>query len=302
MRVILLLILSVSLNLRAADPAWDWLPLGAYDDEQTTFVLRPDGGAAQWTLRDQRGAVNTQNDRDTLTATVPVTALHELIFSDGRASVCVRAVRPAAGADLHVDARGRLRVGTKDSDACALLTLPQIEVRKDRRWTLLRGAPPPPVLRCTLELTVVAPIAGDAALPALIVAAQALNVRGATVLIRVPGTDRLAGWKRRDAQLALSWLVADVLERGATGVVLAEPLAPASEREALAPLLTVTHAVGEAYHCPVIDLTALRDDALWELAPGILGPELNTGGRVKETELMAPWRAASAPAAASGPR
>jgi hypothetical protein len=270
------------------EAVWDYLPLVGYDSEDLRIAVRLPGGGAGWAMTDEHGAalpVTLDAAAQVLSATIPVSRCARVQLARGDDRLALRLVRPGQAVGLALDAQRRLVQGGE----LAVLVLPRVEAHADRRWTLLGLVEQPDVAPCTLLLDEPAVPWGEAALTAQACDAQRLQPEGRGVLVRLSGADRLAGWKHREYRQMAAWLVADLLARNAKRVVLVEPLAPAAEAAALAPLRTQIADVGGSYHCRVVATASLSKDSCWEVAPGVLGASLNAHGRAALAELLEPW-------------
>ncbi len=272
---------------------WDHLPTACYLDEVLPVVLRPVGGATGWSARLEPGAqsvpVEVAADAATCAVSValPATAQALHLAGNGRA-IALRLVTPGAGAALVLGPDHRLYQGADP----AVLVLNRVEASEDRRWHWLQqadaGQP------CRLRLAAPAVAWGDSPLVAQIVASQALKLKGEGVLIEISGLDRLVAWKHRAFRQVVAWLVADCFARGAARVALAEPVAPAVEVKALTALLAQVRDVATSYKLTTIPCGDLAREALWEIAPGVLGLTLNEAGRRERERLFAPMLAPEA--------
>jgi hypothetical protein len=220
-----------------------------------------------------------------LTATVVPGQGQRLTLAKDGERIALRLVHPGHGAGLALDAQRRL---TQQGEL-AILVLPRLEIEADRRWAVLRPLERPSEHPCGLILEEPVVPWGEAALTAQLCASQSLQLRGQGLLVRLSGADRWAGWKHREYRQVLAWLVADALLRGATLVAVAEPIAPASEAAAIAPLRVQVRDVVQAYRCALVDTGALDRDANWEVAVGVLSPALNDRGRAALAALLKPW-------------
>jgi hypothetical protein len=286
---------------------WDWLPTAGYDGEALVIALRVGPDAAHWrACRAPDNSEPTAGPVPDVPLTVadgvltldlvpgpPVPALspanrdHVIFMAMAPATPAVdlHLVRPGAAQPLALDALGRLTA----AGAPAILVLPRLEADGDRRWQTLRWFSSQPTIRCALTLTAPRVPPGQSDLLALIAAAHATDPAGRDVLIVLGPGDRLVGWNHRAYRQALAWLVADLAARGAGHLVIAGPYAPAADADRIAPLIAQVDDIGTAYRCRTIPLTTLAPAANWEIAPGILGPQLNPTGAAALHTLLAPW-------------
>ncbi len=281
-----LLALLLLLGSLAATDGWDWLPVVVRDGDAVWLSLRPADGVAGWSAHRHETALSLTASGGALTLVASTRELGDGVVwvGPGRRHH-VRLVPPGAAAGLHQEDDGRLRLG----DDLAVLRCPAVDDRQDRRWMLLRRSAPTPVaVPCGRRLSVPVTAPGQAALPDLALAAQALDPAGQDVLVEVPA-DLRAAWRHRDRRLALGWIVSDLLARGARTVVLVLPVAPSADADLLAPLTAETRAVAELWHCAIIDLPTLAEHRWWEVAPGTLGAGLNAAGLAERERLLAPW-------------
>jgi hypothetical protein len=285
--VIVLSVLALAAAAAAAEPVWDYLPVVGYAGDSLWFALRVGQQANEWTASAPSGPLEAKpSDGSVGVDLLPKPQDDRVEFIHGQDRVRVRLARPGAGKGLELDARWRPRLDGEP----AVLIVDRTEADADRRWKLFRAIRGPEAVACELQLEAPTVPAGESGLLAEICAAQRLAVEDKSVLVLLPGGDRLAGWKHREYRQAVAWLVSDALARGAAHVVLAGPIAPKADAAALAPLTDAVADVAVAYHCRLVDLGKLCDDEYWAIAPGFLGPELNPQGKAALTAALAPWR------------
>jgi hypothetical protein len=285
---LLALALVLALPAQAGESIWDYLPLVGYEQEELSLSLRADGGPTGWSAHDAQGAaIALHGDQQTLCFSLTPAAVGEVkvLLANSDRHIAIDFVHPGAGAELALDAQGRLHRGQD----LAVLVLPRLEAQADRRWAVLGLLERPAGQPCSVSVEEPAVGWGEPALTAQICASQHLQPKSAGVLVRLSGADRLAGWKHREYRQALAWLVADLLARGAERVVLVEPVAPAAEAAVVQPLRVQIADVGRAYHCRVVETAALGRDADWEVADGVLGTTLNARGQAAFAELLRPY-------------
>jgi hypothetical protein len=267
---------------------WDYLPFIGYEGEGLTLALRPVGGSAGWSASDADGAAITlTGDQQTVAFSITPSATHHdrIQLMHGAEHIVIDFIQPGAGSGLSIGPQGHLRLG----ESLAVLVLPRIEAQADRRWAMLGLLESPAVDPCAVVLADAHVAWGEPALLAQICASQRQGCAGTGVLVRLSGADRLASWKHRDYREAVAWLVADLLARSATRVVLVEPLAPAAENTVMQPLRTQIADVGHAYHCRVVDSLPLARDTYWDIADGVLGTALNARGVAALDDLLRPF-------------
>ncbi len=273
---------------RAGESTWDYLPLVGYEQEELSLALRPFGGTAGWSAADAQGAAIALNgDQQTLSFSFTPAgqgAISVVLASSDR-RIAIDFIHPGGGAELALDAQGRLHRGQD----LAVLVLPRLEAQADRRWAVLGLLERPTVQPCAATVEEPQVRWGEPALVAQICASQRLQPKGAGVLVRLAGADRNAGWKQREYRQALAWLVADLLARGAERVVLVEPVAPQAEAAVVQPLRVQIADVARTYHCRVVETATLGRDADWEVASGVLGSSLNARGQAACAELLRPY-------------
>jgi hypothetical protein len=260
-------------------PAWDWLPRATDDDRICELHLAAGPG---WSTRPAAGLESRRSQGQLVVLFEPRLVPAITIGGPADATIAVRMLAPGKAAGLACDADGRLRIGP-DS---AILAVPRREAISDRRWGVLRlfeGDRPEPC-RTRLDEPAPAPL-GNPVLTRQIAAAQELKP-GGSVLCVLSGDDRFVGWKHREYRQALSWLVADLIARGASRVVLVEPACPEVDEPMLAPLRAQVRDVARVHRCPVIDTTTLGAANCWEIAPGVLGTALNDAGRQARELLL----------------
>ncbi len=267
----------------AAEPAWDWLPRAADDDRVCEIHLAaPDG----WTATPVDGLEASRADGQMVLRFEPRQVPTVEVRGPQERSLAIRLLEPGTGADLSVDADGRLHCAA----AAAVLAVPRREAAADRRWSVLRAVGAAKIETCAHVLA--EPAQAPLGVPALtrqIAEAQALDPHGSRVLVRLSGDDRFAAWKHREYRQALAWLVADLAARGATHVVLVEPTCPQVDEPLLSPLRAQVRDVARAYRCTAVDTTALGDHACWEVSPGLLGRAFNAVGEERYRRLVAGW-------------
>lgn len=264
----------------AAASVWDWMPRAADDDRPCELHLAAGPG---WAVAPQR-ALEIERQPGRLVVRFEPRQVGSLsITGPAEAHLGVRMLAPGAAAGVACDADGRLHAGA-DS---VILAVPRREALGDRRWGVLRlfDREQPEPCRFRLDEPAPAPL-GAAALTRQIVAAQELRPAGGGALCVLSGDDRFVGWKHREYRQALSWLVADLIARGATRVVLVEPSCPDVDETVLAPLRAQVRDVARAHRCPCIDTTSLGAARFWEIAPGVLGTALNEAGRREREDLL----------------
>lgn len=271
-------------------PRWDYLPVVGYRGDGLYFSLRVGPSAPAWQVEATRGHVRVQvgADRKTVDAHLPLQGSipTTLFFRGPDGARGVRLVEPGKGEHLTCDATGRLQL---EGDP-AVLVEERIEADHSRLWASLRRQSATPDFHCAVTIVPPEVRPGDSALLATIAACQGHRVRGESVLVLVPGADRLVGWKQREFRQALAWLVADLMARHARHVVLVDPIAPALEESLVKPLREQVEDVARAYHCRHVVVPDLGDARYWEVAPGVLGPELNASGRAALAHALAPWQ------------
>lgn len=279
---LLLLACALALLRGGEAPAWDWLPHAVDDDLPTEFLLAAD---PRWQAEAQAGLTAERRDAVLALRLVPRLCRTAAVAGPGGARIAVALAAPGEGSALRTDAEGRLRQG----EDFAVLSVPRREAAADRRWGLLRGLGAT-ATRTDVELALPAAATGPAAtLLALVAAAQALDPRGRSVLVALPGEDRLAGWKHREYRQVLAWLVADLAARAATRIVLVEPCCPKVDEPLMQPLRAQARDVAAAFRCGIVDTTALGEHRLWQTAGGIIGPRLNADGEAERRRLLAGW-------------
>lgn len=275
---------------RSDAPRWDYLPIVGYPGDALRFALRV-GDSSGWSALSHQGALALEPAEQGAVAQaslVPSTrpeGAEWIELASGERRLRVHLVRPGAGGPLVWTPERGLRQGEDP----AVLVVDRTEAEQDRRWRAFRSLGGVEPVRCRLRLEAPPMPAGEPALLALVAASQALAVRGENVLVLLPGADRHAGWKHREYRQAVAWAVSDLLMRGAAHVVLAGPIAPAVDAQALAPLRRQIADVAQAYRCRTLALGEVCDDAMWEVAPGVLGPALNARGQETLAQALADW-------------
>lgn len=272
----------------AADLRWDRLPQVGYEREDFSLAFRPSDGAEGWSLVADDGSVialRSESDGKVLAATVSALGHAHLVLAKGQQRVTLNLLRPGQAQGLALDAERHLTW----QGGLAILLLERQEADIDRRWSILRFVEKPLNEPCTVRLE--APVVpwGEAAITAQVCASQQVAVSGIGLLVPLAGADRWAGWKHRAYRQMVAWLVADILARGARRVVLAPPVAPPAEHDAIALLAAQVTDVAHSYHCALVDVAPLAKDAYWEIAHGVLGTSLNADGQRAFAELIKPW-------------
>ena len=273
----------LSTAAHAAEPAWDWLPHATDDDRICELHLAaPDG----WTAVPADGLTSRRDGGQLVLRFEPQRVPVVAVAGPLAQRLAVELVAPGTGSGLTCDDQGRLRRGGN----AAILAVPRREAAADRRWGMLRAFEQRTIEACGVILP--APPSGPLGLPVLgrqLAAAQALELRGRGVLVPLSGDDRFAGWKHREYRQALAWLVADLAARGASHVVLVEPVCPQVEEPLLAPLRAQVRDVARAFRCTAVDTTPLGRHDGWEVSPGVLGRTLNAAGMTQRDQLLAAW-------------
>jgi len=297
--------LSASVAAHAgAGTCWDWLPTVGYDSEALVIALRVGGDPSLWhahrIYKDGWGGelpLTVANGAMTLNVFPGQAPDADTIeFSGPRAGddVRVRLVRPGSGRGLGHDNLGHLTMVTADGSVMpAILVLTRLEAEADRRWQTLRWLGGEPTFQCTLTLAAPVVPSGQSDLLALIAASQSADPAGHNILVQLGAADRLVGWNHRNYRQCLAWLVADLTARSAGHLVIAGPLAPSPDADRVAPLRGQVDDVAAAYRCQVVQLGELANETYWQLAPGILGPQLNAAGEAEEKRRLAPWLSAT---------
>jgi hypothetical protein len=253
-------LLLFALAAGAAEPvsatpgAWDWLP-----------VAVEVGDAVHASYRSGADAV-AQAAVPATPGTVPVGPASLVVLAPGQGAGLVRA---RDGGLLH----GGLP---------AVLLTPRIAPVTDRRWRLLGAGDRTPAPRpCPHRIAA-------ASVLDLAVAAQAVAPAGTGVVVVIGAqTD---GVDHRSWSLVLTWVVADLVARGAAQVVLVAPALPSPLAGQIAPLRGLVQQVAERTGAIAVDSRHLDDPVCWATpAPGILGTGLNDHGRLRLDELLAPW-------------
>lgn len=277
------LVILCAASAAAADPAWDWLPRAADDDRPCEIHLT---APETWRVAGD-AALSSERTGEQLILRFEPRRLPTLqVTGPDEQRLNVRLVQPGKATGLTADTDGRLRCG---ADA-AILAVPRREAAADRRWSILRAIEHTRSEPCSLRLD--PPAMDSLGVPVLtqeIAAAQSLTASGHGVLVVLSGDDRFAAWKHREYRQALAWLVADLAARGASHVVLVEPLCPAVDEPLLAPLRIQVRDVANAYRCSVVDTLSLGAHDNWEAAAGVLGTTLNRVGQERLETLLAPW-------------
>ncbi|MBA3708967.1 MAG: hypothetical protein H0W83_09140 [Planctomycetes bacterium] len=296
-----LLLLAPLLTVPAAAseaiaPHWDHLPAIGYQGEDLVFSWRAEDGS--WSVAHGADRLDVQSGDDGRSRSVAVriedadSARDDVVFTRAAQSARVRLIRPGGGRQLAIDAdcRHLLSAGTP-----AVLVLPRIESEADRRWGLLAALSTSESVTCEVVLREPAEDNGSGSgILGLIATAQSVDVAKRSVLILAAGSDGRVGWTHRAYRQCVAWLVADLECRAAAHVVLAGPIGPRADYANLAPLQRQVIDVANAYHCRLLDLSSMADDAHWQLAPGILGPRLNPSGEAALAALLRPWRSRAA--------
>lgn len=278
--VLLLCLVCLGLAEDAVPPVWDWLPRATDDDRLCELHL---AAAPGWTAGPVHGLDSRYGEGQLILRFEPRQVPAFTLSGPDGARLGIRLVAPGLAAGLASDPDGRLHIGAD----LAILAVPRREGLSDRRWGVLRLFESSHPGACSQRLDEPASAAlGCAALTRQIVAAQELRPKGDGVLVVLSGEDRFVGWKHREYRQALSWLVADLVGRGATRVVLVEPSCPQIEEPLLAGLRAQVREVARVHRCPIVDTTSLGQDRFWELAPGVLGTALNDAGRQAREQLL----------------
>jgi hypothetical protein len=291
---------SAAATNAGAGTCWDWLPTIGYDSEALVIALRVGGDPSLWhahrIYKDGWGGelpLTVANGAVTLNVYPGATPDADTIeFSGPRAGddVRVRLVRPGSGRGLGHDNLGHLTMVTADGSVMpAILVLTRLEAEADRRWQTLRWLGGEPTFQCTLTLAAPVVPSGQSDLLALIAASQSSDPAGHNVLVQLGAADRLVGWNHRNYRQCLAWLVADLTARSAGHLVIAGPLAPSADADRVAPLRGQVDDVAAAYRCQVVQLGELADASYWQVAPGIIGPQLNASGQAEVQRRLAPW-------------
>jgi hypothetical protein len=277
------MLLVLAAATAAAEPAWDWLPRSADDDRTCELHLAAPEG---WTAQPAVGLEARREAGQLVLRFEPRVVPTITVRGPQDRHLMVHLVAPGLGAGLSATADGSLQL----DGSAAIVAVPRREAAADRRWGVLRAFDHASIERCAHVLAGAdASALGIPSLTRQIAAAQRFDPRGGGVLVELSGDDRFAAWKHREYRQTLAWLVADLAARGATQVVLLEPMCPLVDEPLLAPLRAQVRDVARAYRCNAIDTTGLGDHACWESAPGVLGQMLNTAGKARRDQLLAVW-------------
>lgn len=264
---------------------WSYVPQVAYEDDvlQATWVT--DGPPGSWTVTGTR-PVRTRIDGSSLVIDAQVSAPMSIHLQgpDGREANLVT-VAPGQSAQLHWTLADGLRAG---SDT-AVLALPRLEARSDRRWQLIRALAGDDAKACQHILFPPSTISGESALLSQIVACHQTTFANDGVLIVMSAGERTVGWKHREFRQMLAWLVADALARNAGYVVIVQPRVAVVVDDQLDWLRRQVEDVAAAYRCRVYDPQPLMDTQWWMNEQGQLTDTLQPAGQAHLRLLLQPW-------------
>ena len=275
-------LLAVVAGISSAEPVvWNHLPIATYREESMSFSVNlPD----RWQLA--KGSERIAQDANGR-AEIDPSVINEVMIrgADGKRVQSIVLVQPGDNLPLTFT-EGRLYC---DQDLVVLATNRR-EYDEDRRWKFLRKEETKDT-PCQLRLRAPAVAIGESGLLALIAQSRQMSVWKQGVVIEIPASDRLVGWKHREFRQVVAWLVADVRRRGARRVVLVQPPAPRIELAAVDALRNQVRDVAKTYSVEVLEVGGLANHDLWEIAPGLLGDELNPGGQAALDAIVRPvWK------------
>jgi hypothetical protein len=161
------------------------------------------------------------------------------------------------------------------------------EALADRRWAVLRRDQQLEV-RHRYEFSFdLGPRSLLAALPLL--AQDAVTWQGAGLALCLPTRSTYAGWRQREYRQVIAWWLQYCKVLGAGSVVLVPPPLPEQESRRAALYWPVLRDLSRTYDVPLMEVTALQDARYWEVADGVLGPELNSFGQAAFNERLQAW-------------